>query len=165
MRVQRIRTATMATACLMCLPLAGCSGKNHPNQSTSHPSTTQASLAADAVAINIVTKAHVEHGMLTAIAIQPASAVGGAAFCARGTAVDGPGNPNIGHTGRTITCSDGTILMGMDLHQPDGKSGTWRLVSGTGAYRGWTGSGTLQVGILDDATQVAQEVFNGTVKR
>jgi hypothetical protein len=112
-----------------------------------------------------VTKAHVEHGRLTDIAIQPASAVGGAPFCASGTAVDGPGNPDIGHTARRITCSDGTILMGMEVHQPDGKSGTWRIVSGTGAYTGWTGSGTLRADILDDATHVAQEVLEGTVVR
>lgn len=162
--MESIRATKVAAACLISLSVAACSGNNQPSGSTSRPSTVQSSVAAGAIAINIVTKAHAGQSMLTDIAIQPTSSVGGAPFCSGGTAVDGPGNPDIGHIARTITCRDGTILMGLEL-QPNGKNGTWRIVSGTGSYTGWTGSGTLEVAILDDANHVAQEVFGGTVVR
>lgn len=162
MYVQSRRAAKLAAACLITLAVAGCGGKDQPSGSIPAPAPSQ---SAGAVEINIVTKAHVEHGKLTGVAIQPASSIGGEPFCAEGTAVNRPGNPEIGHIARTITCSDGTILMGMELQQPGGKTGTWRIVSGTGVYQGWTGSGTLQAGILDDAAHVAQEEFDGTVVR
>lgn len=162
MRVQSMPAATLAAACLISLAVGGCGEKDQPNASAPGPTAVQ---SAGSIEINIVTKAHVEHGRLTGVAIQPASSIGGAPFCTDGTAVNRPGNPEIGHIARTITCSDGTILMGMELQQPGGKTGTWRIVSGTGAYTGWTGSGTLQAGILDDAAHVAQEEFDGTVVR
>ena len=37
--------------------------------------------------------------------------------------------------------------MGVDPYEPVGntQSGPWRIVSGTGAYAGWTGSGQMKM--------------------
>jgi hypothetical protein len=120
------------------------------------------------------------HGTTTAIVIKtnltPAQAtitdesnVGGKPFCPGGVAKDQHGNPQIGLVDRTITCEDGTIHMGFDPQTPKGnsQSGPWRIVSGTGAYEGWTGTGQMTVAYdpQTDGTHPADghETFTGTI--
>jgi hypothetical protein len=75
------------------------------------------------------------------------STIGDSPFCPGGTVKDTHGTPDIGLVDRTITCQDGTLRMGFDPHEPvnDTQSGKWRIVSGTGAYEGWMGSGQMEM--------------------
>jgi hypothetical protein len=73
------------------------------------------------------------------------STIGSSPFCPGGTFIDQHGTPEIGLVDRTITCGDGTLRMGFDPQVPVGnaQSGPWRIISGTGAYEGWEGSGEV----------------------
>jgi hypothetical protein len=67
---------------------------------------------------------------------------------------------------RTLTCPDGTLRIGFDPGTPVAgrHSGPWRIVSGTGAYEGWQGSGQMEFDdgpVADD--DEGRETFTGTV--
>jgi hypothetical protein len=83
--------------------------------------------------------------VLPAVTILKGSTVGGSSFCPGGTAEDQHGTPGIGLVDRTITCRDGTLRMGFDPQLPTGDTqrGSWRIISGTGAYDGWAGRGVM----------------------
>ncbi|MGH2827755.1 MAG: hypothetical protein ACRDKF_12370 [Actinomycetota bacterium] len=72
------------------------------------------------------------------------STIGDSPFCPGGTVKDKHGTPEIGLVDRTITCSDGTLRMGFDPQEPvgDTQRGPWRVISGTGAYKGLGGEGS-----------------------
>lgn len=117
----------------------------------------------------IVIKTNVD---LPAIEIADGSTIGTDPFCPGGTARDQHGTEEIGFVDRTITCEDGTLRMGFDPLPPaaDGsQSGAWRIVSGTGAYEGWEGSGDMTM--VYDPTDKKEhpsrgnESFSGTVTR
>jgi hypothetical protein len=97
---------------------------------------------------------------------------GGSPFCAGGTILDSHGSPDpavepYGLVDRTITCSDGTVRVGFTPEEPQGltQTGSWTLVSGTGAFQGLRGSGEMEV-VYDPADDsLARETFTGTVTR
>jgi hypothetical protein len=99
------------------------------------------------------------------------STIGDFAFCPGGTVIDKHGTSEIGLVDRTVTCHDGTLRIGFDPHQPVGntQSGPWRIISGTGAYEGWHGSGTET--ITYDASDTGahptrgRERYTGTVTK
>jgi hypothetical protein len=75
-------------------------------------------------------------------------------------------DPSIGVVDRTLTCPGGTLRIGFDPGTPvEGThSGPWRIVSGTGAYKGWQGSGQMEFDdrpVADD--DEGRETFTGTV--
>ncbi len=82
---------------------------------------------------------------LPTVDILDGSTVGGSPFCPGGTATDQHGTPEIGLVDRTITCRDGTLRVGFDPGLPAGDTqrGPWRIISGTGAYEGWSGNGDM----------------------
>ena len=59
--------------------------------------------------------------------------------------MDQHGTTDIGLVDRAITCQDGTLRMGFDPQVPVGntQAGPWRIISGTGAYKGWEGRGQM----------------------
>jgi len=98
------------------------------------------------------------------------STIGGSPFCPGGTAEDRHGTEDpteepYGLVDRTITCSDGTLRMGFSPQTPVGntQSGPWTIVSGTGAYEGWQGSGKMEAKYDRDDDTKARERYTGTV--
>jgi hypothetical protein len=73
------------------------------------------------------------------------SVIGGSAFCLGGTVKDQHGVPEIGLVDRTIACPDGTLRIGFDPQVPvgDTQRGPWRIISGTGTFERWEGSGQM----------------------
>ena len=93
------------------------------------------------------------------------STLGGSPFCVGGTLLDShasldPAMEPHGLVDRTITCADGTVRVGFTP-----PTGSWTIVSGTGAFEGLRGSGEMEVtdGADDDA--LGHETFTGTVTR
>ena len=95
--------------------------------------------------------------------------MGGSPFCPDGTFEDTHGTPEIGLVDRTITCPDGTLRMGFDPQVPvgDTQRGPWKIISGTGAYEGWGGSGQMVIryDASDDSAHPAsgRERYTGNV--
>ena len=99
------------------------------------------------------------------------SMVGGSPFCAGGTVEDKHStDPAVGLAEKTITCQDGTLRMGFDPQVPVGNTqrGPWRIVSGTGAYEGWSGGGQMVMrydpGDKKEHPTRGGERFTGTVE-
>lgn len=100
------------------------------------------------------------------------STLGETTFCAGGTILDShassdPAMEPYGLIDRTITCSDGTVRIGFTPDQADGlnQTGSWSIVSGTGAYEGLQGSGDMEVVYDPDDDALAHETLTGTVTR
>jgi hypothetical protein len=101
------------------------------------------------------------------------STLGGSPFCVGGTILDthfDPAEEPHGLIDRTITCPDGTVRVGLtpevgapgepqDLTQ----TGSWTIVSGTGAFEGLRGSGEMEVVNDPDDDSLAHETLTGTV--
>jgi hypothetical protein len=68
---------------------------------------------------------------------------------------------------RTITCPDGTVRVGFTpevVPQGQTQTGSWTIVSGTGAFEGLGGSGEMEV-VNDPDDSLARETLTGTVTR
>jgi hypothetical protein len=78
------------------------------------------------------------------------STLGGSPFCVGGTVVDShaSGDPAVERLiDRTIACSDGSLKLGftpevVPLDQP--QTGSWTIISGTGAFENLRGSGEME---------------------
>jgi hypothetical protein len=107
---------------------------------TSRP--TKSATAGEAEPILIKTRMDTPTGRVVV-----GSHLGGSPFCPGGTIRDKHGTLDIGLVDRLITCPDGMLRMGFDPQMPVGNEqrGPWRIVSGTGAYDGWEGSGQMVV--------------------
>ena len=97
------------------------------------------------------------------------SHVGSSPFCPGGTIKDKHGTLDIGLVDRMITCPAGKLRMGFDPQTPVGNEqrGPWRIITGTGAYDGWQGSGQMVVRYDPDDTRAhptrSHERYQGTV--
>lgn len=97
------------------------------------------------------------------------SHIGGSPFCPGGTIKDKHGTLDIGLVDRMITCPDGRLRVGFDPQMPVGNEqrGPWRIISGTGAYDGWQGSGQMVMRYDPDDTRAhptrGRERYRGTV--
>jgi hypothetical protein len=101
------------------------------------------------------------------------STLGGSPFCVGGTILDSHGSPDpgvepYGLIDRTITCADGTVRVGFTPEVvPVGQTqtGSWTIVSGTGAFEGLRGSGEMEIVNDPDDDSVGFETLIGTVTR
>lgn len=100
------------------------------------------------------------------------STLGGSPFCVGGTILDTHGSPNpaeepYGLIDRTITCPDGTVRVGFTPEESQSltQTGSWTIVSGTGAFDGLRGSGEMEVTNDPDDDSLARETLTGTVTR
>jgi hypothetical protein len=108
------------------------------------------------------------------------STLGGSPFCVRGTIRDSHANSDpavepYGPIARTITCPNGTVKIGLSPTvngstsgpPPEGstQTGSWTLVSGTGAFEGLRGSGKMEITYDPDDDALAQDTLTGTVTR
>ena len=68
---------------------------------------------------------------------------------------------------RNITCPDGNVKMGFTPEVAQGPTGTgsWTIVSGTGAFEGLGGSGEFEIAYDPDDDALARETYTGTVTR
>lgn len=97
------------------------------------------------------------------------STLGGSPFCVGGTVVDShaSGDADVERLiDRTITCPDGTMKLGftpeiVPLDQP--QTGSWTIISGTGAYENLRGSGEMEDVIDPDDDSLNLQTFIGTV--
>jgi hypothetical protein len=67
----------------------------------------------------------------------------------------------------TITCPDGTVMVGFTPDEAQGQTetGSWTIVSGTGAFEGLRGSGEMEVVYDSDDDSLARETYTGTFTR
>src|SRR5215207_3664469 len=102
-------------------------------------------------------------------AVLDGSTLGGSPFCVGGTILDSHGSPDpeVLLIARTITCPDGKVRMDLtpELSQGPTQTGTWKIVSGTGAFEGLTGKGEMEVTYDPDNDVLAHETYSGTVTR
>ena len=101
------------------------------------------------------------------------STLGGSPFCAGGTILDShaSGDPAVephGLIDRTVTCPDGSVRMGFTpevVPQGQTQTGSWTIVSGTGAFEDLRGSGEMEVVKDPDDDSLDLETLTGTVTR
>jgi hypothetical protein len=101
------------------------------------------------------------------------STLGGSPFCAGGTILDShaSGDPAVepyGLIDRTITCPDGTVRVGFTpevVPRGQTQTGSWTIVSGTGAFENLRGSGEMEVVKDPDDDSLDLETLTGTVTR
>ena len=97
------------------------------------------------------------------------STLAGSSFCAGGTILDthaslDPAVERLGLIDRRITCSDGTMRI-VFTPDPATQTGTWTIVTGTGAFEGLRGSGLMETKYGPGADSPGLETYAGTVTR
>jgi hypothetical protein len=92
------------------------------------------------------------------------SSIGDSPFCTGGTFRDQDGNEQIGSVDRTFRCPDGSLRIGFSPGEPQGQtqSGPWKVLGGTGSFKGLRGSGTMRVTFVSDSSKNGRETFTGT---
>ena len=97
------------------------------------------------------------------------STLGDSPFCAGGTVRDshGSSDPTVWLIVETITCPEGTVKLRFTPEPAQGmnQTGSWTIVSGTGAFEGLRGSGGMEVVYGPDADSPTHVTFTGTVTR
>jgi hypothetical protein len=102
------------------------------------------------------------------------STLGGSPFCVGGTILDTHGSPDpeVALIARTITCPEGRVRMDIAPEVVQGmpqdltQTGSWAIVSGTGAFEGLRGSGEMEIVYDPDPNELAaRETYTGTVTR
>lgn len=97
------------------------------------------------------------------------STLGGSPFCVGGTILDSHGSPDpeVWLIARTITCPEGKVRMDLTPEVAQGldQTGSWKIVSGTGAFEGLRGSGEMEIAYDPDPDEPARETYTGTVTR
>jgi hypothetical protein len=103
------------------------------------------------------------------------SSLRGSPFCVGGTILDTHGSSDpaekpYGLIDRMITCSDGTVRIGLTPEvgasqepQDPTQTGSWTIVGGTGAFEGLRGSGEMQIEYDPDDDSLTRETLTGTV--
>ena len=101
------------------------------------------------------------------------STLGGSPFCVGGTILDTHGSPDpeVALIARTITCPEGRVRMDITPEVSQGmpqdltQTGSWTIVSGTGAFEGLRGSGEMEIVYDPDPNEPARGTYTGTVTR
>ncbi|MDQ1689093.1 MAG: hypothetical protein QOK42_2068 [Frankiaceae bacterium] len=154
------------------LLVGACGGSHDKAPDTRAPSPTNG--ATDSIVIRTsVTVAATEGAEPIATGtVQEGSTLEGAPLCVGGTILDShasrdPAIKPYGLIAMTITCPDGVMKVGFSPSQAQGgvQTGSWTLVSGTGAFAGLHASGKLEVKNDPDPNVPVHETFTGTVER
>jgi hypothetical protein len=97
------------------------------------------------------------------------STLGDSPFCVGGTIRDthGSADPEVFLIARTITCPDGRVRLDLspEPSQSLTQTGSWTIVSGSGAFEGLSGSGKMEVTNDPDPDAPARETLTGTATR
>jgi hypothetical protein len=96
------------------------------------------------------------------------STLGASAFCRGGTWSGGHGNLSNDWLDKNFKCPEGTLRIAFDPRTTKGDtdSGPWKVLSGTGAFKGMRGSGRMKIKFPPgDMPTTGSETFTGTVLR
>jgi hypothetical protein len=150
---------------LMAVLLVGaCGGGEDGTSKTSAASTTEQGGEAVVIRTSMTVAATEGAEPIATGEVLEGSTLGGSPFCVGGNILDShasldPAMEPYGLVDRTITCPDGTVRVGFTP-----PTGSWTIVSGTGAFQGLHGSGEVEVtSNPDDA--LGHETFTGTATR
>ena len=93
------------------------------------------------------------------------STLGDSSFCPGGTFTDHPGQAPLLGVVKSIKCTNGTLTITFDPNPTSNRNvqtGPWRVVSGTGSYKGLTGGGQFK-GVFEADGSAGSETFTGSV--
>lgn len=95
------------------------------------------------------------------------SFIGASAFCPGGAMRHELGRPGIGTGIATFRCRDGNLSLGFTPLPAPGsiQSSPWKVVDGTGSFKGIHGQGWMVVRFDGGDSEQGQETFIGTVTR
>jgi hypothetical protein len=158
------------------MSVAACGGDDGDAAGTTEPPSVESDSTASPKAVGEVILIETrmtftpEEEVVSTGKILDGSTIGDSPFCSGGTVEDKHGSEDptqepYGLVDRTITCSDGTLRMGFTPAVPQGRTqaGPWKIVSGTGVYEGWQGSGEMEATYDRNDDTKARERFTGTV--
>jgi hypothetical protein len=159
-----VRSLALALT-LATLGLAACGGSDDGEGGSATTSGVD-SQSSEAVRQGIVIKEQANlQGVEDVGDVLPGSSLGDSPFCPGGTFSGGHGNVPAGSIDRTFKCPDGTLRIVFTPGAPKGRTvtGRWKVLSGTGAFKGMNGSGRMKTKF--EAHSQARETFTGTVVR
>jgi hypothetical protein len=151
--------------------LGACGGDEDNAANTSAASTTAPRGERIAIRTRMVIAATEGSEPIATGKVIEESTLAGSPFCAGGTILDSHAStdPTVKPyrlIDRTITCSDGTVRVGLTpevgAQGPTG-AGSWTILGGTGSFKGLRGSGKMKVVHDPDDESVGRETFTGTV--
>jgi hypothetical protein len=145
--------------------LGACGGGEDGASETSAASTTESRGEPVVIRTSVTIAATPGAEPIATGEVLEGSTLGGSPFCVGGTILDShasldPAMEPYGLVDRTITCPDGTVRVGFTP-----PTGSWTIVSGTGAFEGLRGSGEMEVTDDPGDEALGHETFTGTVTR
>jgi hypothetical protein len=154
--------------------LGACGGDEKDAANTSAASTTAPRGEPIVIREKLIIAAKEHSEPIATGTILAGSTLGGTPFCAGGTILDSHASldpkmePYL--IDRKITCPDGTVRIGFTPEvgaEPQGQTqrGSWKIVSGTGAFEGLGGSGKSEAVYGSNPNSPVRETLTGTVTR
>ena len=156
------------------LCLGACGGDGNDAAGTSVASTTARRGEPIVIRGKLIVAAEAGSEPIATGTILEGSTLGGSAFCAGGTIRDSHASldPKMKAylIDRKITCPDGTVRIGITPEvsaapQPQTQTGSWTIVSGTGAFERFGGSGKGEAVYGPNPDSPVRETLTGTVTR
>lgn len=151
------------------LLLGACGGDEDDAAVTSAASTTAPSVEPIVIRTRMLVAAAPGAEPIATGDVLEGSTLGDSPFCAGGTVLDSHGStdPAVWLIIETITCPDGTVRLRFTPEPAQGLSqtGSWTIVSGTGAFERLRGSGEMEVVYDPDPDLPAHVTFTGTATR
>ena len=156
------------------LCLGACGGDEDDAADTSAASTTERRGEPIVIRGKLIVAATERSEPTATGTILPGSTLGGSPFCPGGTirdshaSLDPEMKPYL--IDRKIICPDGSVRIGMTPEvgaapQPQTQTGSWTIVSGTGAFERLGGSGKSEAVYGPNPNSPVRETLTGTVKR
>ena len=158
---------------VLALVVGACGGGQGPAADTSAAPTTEPGEAIVIRTRMVIAATEGAEPIATGTVLE-GSTLGGSPLCAGGTIHDShasldPAVAPLGLIDRTVTCSDGIVRI---VFTPevggapgDTQTGSWTIVSGSGAFEGLRGTGDMEVAYDPDDASLALETLTGTVTR
>src|SRR3954447_4880003 len=157
-RVCHVRLLPVAMAVAAAVAIGACGG----NGAADRRSTERA-----ATSKKIVIRAHAElQDVVDKGEVLSGSSLDGAPFCSPGSFSGGHGDT--GMIDRTFKCPNGSLRVGFKPGNGSGRtvSARWKVLGGTGAFKGMKGSGRLETTFAPgDQPAEARETYTGTLGR
>ena len=155
--------------------LAACGGDEKDAATTSAASTTAPRDGPIVIREKLIVAAEEHSEPIATGTILAGSTLAGTPFCAGGTILDSHASldPKMAAylIDRKITCQDGTMRIGFTPEvggaEPQGQTqqGSWKIVSGTGAFEGLGGGGKSEAVYGPTPDSPVRETLTGTVTR
>jgi hypothetical protein len=164
-RLRRVRPGRWLAVALTVgtIGFAGCGDESGGEGETTAAPTVEGSatdLGASGDAILIRTQVNLPTGVVLS-----GSSIGDSPFCPGGTFRDQPGDDSPGSMDRTFRCPEGTLRIGFTTGtgRDRKQTGSWKIISGTGAFAGLRGSGQMEIEVQRDSNTKGHETFTGTL--